>query len=177
LSDIEATEEIAEQTRSGIGPRRWQGWALSPAIERAFVRREPKPAALKSPPAQRKKKAQAATPSAPATPFEISSYDDLVQALRARADHLEISRETISHLAGLPGGYAGKVLAVNGCRRIGMSSLGDLLGALCVKLVMVEDEAALKILGPRLVKRDDAHFRSAKARHDNSPPASARKRT
>jgi len=64
--------------------------------------------------------------------------------LRSRADQLEVSREMISEIAGLLERYANKVLSLKGERRIGMQSLGSLLGALGLKLIAVEDTAALE---------------------------------
>jgi hypothetical protein len=42
---------------------------------------------------------------------EIVDYDTLILALRDRANALEISRETISDVAGLPDRYASKLLS------------------------------------------------------------------
>ena len=74
---------------------------------------------------------------------EIIDYDGLVVALRARADQLEVSRETISDLAGLPDRYASKLLSLRHVRRIGLESLGPLLDTLGVRLVLIEDGDAL----------------------------------
>jgi len=48
--------------------------------------------------------------------------------MRARADELGVSRELISELAGLPSGYAGKVIGPGQVKRVGMTSLGALVG-------------------------------------------------
>jgi hypothetical protein len=104
----------------------------------------------------------------PFTPFEIFSHDELIKALCSRVEHLGISRETVSALAGLPDGYAQKILSLNSTRRIGMQSLSGLLFALSVKLVMVVDEAALERNRSRYKPRDDAHWRSARAGHDKA---------
>ena len=90
---------------------------------------------------------------------EITDYDTLVVALRARADQLEVSRETISDLAGLPDRYASKLLSLRHVRRIGLESLGPMLSALGLKLIVVEDQAALKRCGSRLVKRNKSQVR------------------
>ena len=74
---------------------------------------------------------------------EITDYNSLLAALRARADQLECSRETIDYIAGLPANYAAKVLSLSHVRRIGMSSLGLFLDALGMKLVAVPDDAAV----------------------------------
>ncbi len=64
---------------------------------------------------------------------EIVDYDTLIVAPRARADELEISRETISGVAGLSDRYASKVLSLRRIRRIGLESLGPLLDVLGLK--------------------------------------------
>jgi hypothetical protein len=90
----------------------------------------------------------------------IEDYDGLIGALCARANELNVSRETIGDLSGLASGYVGKLLGPRSIRRIGMQSLGPLLGALGVRLVMVEDSAALRKIRPRLTKRDEAQVRN-----------------
>lgn len=139
-------------------------WQISPSLERASAARDGKKAIAKPKP-QKSKPAPVAIRE-PATPAEIFSYDDLLHALRQRADELEISRETISALAGVQEGYAQKVLSLNKTRRIGMETFGAFLDALPVKLVLVEDPAAQDRNLSRYKPRDDAHFRSAKAGHD-----------
>jgi hypothetical protein len=170
VSDVEALEGIAGQTafcinqkaRTRLNPF---GWQLSPNIERASAahKRKVVEAKPKKPPKQ--KPIAPAIIACPATPAVISSYDDLIIALRARADELQISRETIDVIAGTPDRLASKVMSLNKTRRIGMQTLGAFLGALSVKLVMVVDEVAFEQNRSRYVKRDDAHFRSATARH------------
>jgi hypothetical protein len=43
---------------------------------------------------------------------EASDYDGLVAAIRMRVEELQISRETINEVAGLPAGYSGKILGL-----------------------------------------------------------------
>jgi hypothetical protein len=86
---------------------------------------------------RRAKKPYSAPASKPSIEFEIRSYDDLILALRARADELNVSREWISELAGWHSGYAGKVLSVKKIRRLGTETFGLLLDVLCAKLVLV----------------------------------------
>jgi hypothetical protein len=111
-------------------------------------------------------KPKAVAPREPSTPAEIFCYDDLIQTLRDRVEELGISRESVSALAHVPDGYAQKVLSLSGKKRIGLQSLAGFLDALSVKLVLVENPAALERNMSRYKQRDDAHFRSAKARHD-----------
>src|SRR5262245_39664518 len=88
----------------------------------------------------------------------ISDYPQLVAALRLRCEQLDIANSTIDEVAGLPSGYAGKVLTGNPRPRrvFGMISLGLVLDTLCLRLVLVEDEAAMERLRPRLVKKSHA---------------------
>ena len=119
-------------------------------------------------PKKRKLVAEPVVVRGPFEPIEIFSYDDLIKSLRSRCEHLCISRETVTALAGLPDGYAQKVLSLSKTRRIGMQSLSGFLSALSVKLVLVEDPAALEQNRSRYRPRDDAHFRSARAGHDRA---------
>jgi hypothetical protein len=81
-----------------------------------------------------------------------------------RTDELQISRETIDHVAGVLAGFSAKVLSLKKIRRIGMETLGPFLDVLGLKLVAIPNGAALERNKSRLVKRCDAHARSAKAR-------------
>jgi len=84
---------------------------------------------------------------------EVGAYDDLVAALRARAEALNVSRETLDEVAGLPSRYSSKLLSPNPIRSLGRVSLGAMLGALGVKLVLMEDGEAMEKIRSRLVKR------------------------
>ena len=103
------------------------------------------------------------------TPLEVVDYDSLLRLLRARADELQISRETLNDIAGLASGHAGKILGMKQIRRIGMLSLGPLLDALALKLIPIQNEAALERNRKHYVRRDEAHFRSASARYAPKP--------
>ena len=83
----------------------------------------------------------------------IRSPDDLVAACRARRDELNISHETIDHLAGWATGYASKVLAPDPMKGLGPVSLPALLGVLGVALVMVEDTAQVERMRDKWTKR------------------------
>jgi hypothetical protein len=102
----------------------------------------------------------------PAPPIEITDYNSLHAMLRARAEALNISRETIDHITGLQPGMSSKLLSLNQIRRLGLMSLGPMLNALCVKLIAVPDDEAFARNKSRYVKRDDAHYRSARQGHD-----------
>lgn len=86
-------------------------------------------------------------------PATVTDYDSLIAALRARADELNVSRLAIDERAGLQSGYTAKLLAGEGGRGLGRLSLGCLLGALGVKLIMVDDPAAAATIA-LMPKRD-----------------------
>jgi hypothetical protein len=71
----------------------------------------------------------------------ITDMAGLVEALRRRKEELNLSNATIDAIAGMQDGYASKLLAPKPVRHIGYRSLGDLMGALGVGLVLVEDSA------------------------------------
>src|SRR5262245_6357046 len=82
------------------------------------------------------------------------------RALRRIAEVRQLSRETIGWAAGLPDGYAAKVLAEKPLRHIGRHSLGPLLRVLGTKVLIVEDEDAYRRITSRLPKRDAKPVRS-----------------
>jgi hypothetical protein len=72
----------------------------------------------------------------------IYDMPGLLEIVRSRRDALNVSHETIDHLAGFPAGYTSKLLSPVPMRGISHMSLGGLLGALGLALVVVEDTAA-----------------------------------
>ena len=85
---------------------------------------------------------------------EARDVAELQQALRQRADQLNISRETIDSTAGFSSGYSGKVLSQSPMKScIGQNTLGPLLGALAVKLLVVEDREQFERIKNRLEPR------------------------
>lgn len=97
---------------------------------------------------------------------EITTYAELVQALRARAVDRRISLQsvTLHEVAGLPDRYLAKVLAPDGTpaakkRHLGRVSLGPALAVLGVKLVLVECPEALGRYAHRLDYMDPRDMR------------------
>jgi hypothetical protein len=78
----------------------------------------------------------------------ITDYRGLVDACRARADELAISRLEIDRLGGLPVGYAGKLLGKDGGlpgkehKKMWPRSLELMLGVLGLKIILIEDDVA-----------------------------------
>jgi hypothetical protein len=74
----------------------------------------------------------------------IGDYRALVETCRARAEELAISRLEIDRLGGLPAGYSGHLLGNgNGAtqKRMWPFGLEAMLGALGLKILLIEDEA------------------------------------
>jgi hypothetical protein len=71
----------------------------------------------------------------------ITSLTELLAALRDRRDELNISHELIDDIAGFQSGYTSKLLAPRPSKNLGYMSLGSVMGALGVGLVLVEDAA------------------------------------
>jgi hypothetical protein len=103
------------------------------------------------------------------------NYDDLQSAMRARADALNISRQTIDDLAFLPAGYASKALATNPSRRIGPNLIGDMLRALGLKLLIVEDAEALVRTIAKGSKRSNASEKWAASIRQNKGQITSRR--
>jgi len=93
----------------------------------------------------------------------IRSMPELIEALRARRDSLNISHETIDSIAGLQSGYTSKLLAPKPIKNLGPMSFGSLLGALGLAVVVVED--------PQAVVRVEKHWQKRK-RPQKLPPLS-----
>jgi hypothetical protein len=80
----------------------------------------------------------------------IRDYQQLVLALRDWVAKLGTTGESIDALAGLPDRYVSKLLAPVPLKGIGRHSLGPLLGALGLKLILAVDTEQLALIGHRL---------------------------
>jgi hypothetical protein len=81
------------------------------------------------------------------------SYDDLHKILRERADELQVPREGLAEAAKLSDRYVAKLLAPIPIRHLGPNSLGPLLAALGLKLIVVEDVETLERIAKRITRR------------------------
>jgi hypothetical protein len=90
---------------------------------------------------------------------EFSDYNELITALRARAASLNLSGPAIDSLSGLPDRYAQKLLGPAAVRRLGMTSLGPFFGALAVRALLIEDQAAVARLRSRITPRQSQYAR------------------
>jgi hypothetical protein len=149
-------EEIVEQADfcANVGNKRKNrrahafGRSVSPNMQHSKVAREKKvrpPAAQPLPKPISKKPAPAPSVAPARLGQAITTYRILVETFRQRADELELSRSEIDRIAGLPSGYAGKILSVGAAKkpkRMGMISLENMLATLGLKIILIEDEAA-----------------------------------
>lgn len=94
---------------------------------------------------------------------EITDYPGLLDAFRTRFVELQlpVSGDTTNDIAGLPNKYVQKLVGARPVRRIGMTSLGALLGIGQCKLLMVVDQEAAEKYGGRLTTRNGNLVRSA----------------
>ena len=83
----------------------------------------------------------------------VQSYDELIRALRKRADELKITRETIDAVTGLQGGYSAKLLASVPIRMLGRVSFGPILQCLGIILIVAEDPTQLERISRQFEKR------------------------
>jgi hypothetical protein len=90
-----------------------------------------------------------------------NSYSDLLQALRQRAEQLDISRSTIDSLAGIADGLASKILGLGQSKRLGLETLGGVLQAMSLRIVVEHDDDMYQSMRHRYVKRDAPHTVSA----------------
>jgi hypothetical protein len=83
----------------------------------------------------------------------ITSLTELLAALRDRRDELNIPHEIIDDIAGFQSGYTSKLLAPRPSKNLGYMSLGAVMGALGVGLVLVEDSARRALVEGRWRER------------------------
>jgi hypothetical protein len=159
MSELDDLEDVATVTsyRGNVGSRPSQNirprWFVSPSIERAAAARE-KPTPT---PAPRPKTAEpSATPRMLAAARMISDYTEFVEAIRDRADELGMTRLELDHQAGIQSGYSGKLLSRNHIKGFGKLSLGPVLGALGLRLVLMEDTAQTQKIRARMTLRERA---------------------
>lgn len=74
----------------------------------------------------------------------LRSYDEVLEELRRRKEALNISHETLNSIAGFATGHSGKIFGKDELGRplkgLGYKSLGDLMGALGVAILIVVDD-------------------------------------
>jgi len=82
-----------------------------------------------------------------------STYEELHAALRLRAERMNVSREAIDAVSGMPTGYTGTLLAPARGKRLGKTSTPLLLRSLGLKLIVVDDPEAVAVMAKRYEQR------------------------
>jgi hypothetical protein len=103
------------------------------------------------------------TESIAASPIAICrTGEDLHRALRARAEALQIARDRLDEIAGLPSGYSSKLLSFPPIKNLGPVSAFPMIGALGMAVVLIEDaQAMLRVL--RSPRRTESHVRNGES--------------
>jgi hypothetical protein len=85
-------------------------------------------------------------------------YAGLIAAFRVRAQErrIAITGADVAKVSGLADYYVAKLLARNPVKRVGMISLGPLLGVLGLKLVVTEDLDAVVRFGSQIKQANEA---------------------
>ena len=90
----------------------------------------------------------------------FGSYAEMLEAIRARVDELQIHGERFDNFAGLPDGYFAKLVGARPIRRLGMVSFQPVLAGLGLKCQFVEDQAATERLRNHLSPRNGSYVRA-----------------
>lgn len=110
-------------------------------------------------------------PPSPEVLAVVYDYGHLIAAFRARANELKIARshEATAAVFGFTNGYFQKLLAPRPPRRIGLDTLGPMLGVLGAKILLVVDDVALARLAAIGARRSDMKLveRNNNLVHDN----------
>src|SRR6476619_2900186 len=93
---------------------------------------------------------ESTTPALPDVPM-IHSMEELLAALRARRDQLQLTHERLDWIAGWPSGYAGKLFCEPAIKNLGWQSLGLALDSMGIALVVVEKPEQIKRVESRWV--------------------------
>jgi hypothetical protein len=96
---------------------------------------------------------------APQVIGEAHDYDSLVAILRLRKNALRLSDAVTDDIAGLTAGHTGNLLGPSRVKTLGAMSLSALLGALALRLVVVEDVEQAARVRDRWGRRDELRVR------------------
>jgi hypothetical protein len=75
---------------------------------------------------------------------EVSTYEAFVAALRLRADNLRVARNTLDDVAGVATGYCSKLLSNPPVKGLSLTTLGPVLTALGLRMILVADPDAIE---------------------------------
>jgi len=109
----------------------------------------------------------------------VRTHDELHAALRARADQLGWTRTALDDLSGLANTHVSKLLAPVPIKRLGRSSLGPLLGAMGLVIIIAEDAELLERMRRLAVAKGHGQRNEEMARNGalraNAKPAKSRR--
>lgn len=88
-----------------------------------------------------------------------NDYEGLQRAMRVRKETLKLSNATLDAIAGTHDGHAGKMLADPASKNMGVVTIGLLLQALGLKLLVVEDAGQMRRLATQMVERAENQVR------------------
>jgi hypothetical protein len=91
---------------------------------------------------------------------EFSDYAGMLDALRRRANELQLSGERFDEYAGLPKGYMSKLFGARPVRRLGMCSFAPVVAGLGLRCLFIVDEEAERRLRQRLPPRNQSYVRA-----------------
>jgi hypothetical protein len=87
---------------------------------------------------------------------DIRSYNDLLVALRVRAEAIDAPREEYDRVIGWADGLGSKLLSLPPIKHLGAKTLGPLLLVMGCRLQLVLDPSAVERYTSRLVRRQSA---------------------
>jgi hypothetical protein len=87
----------------------------------------------------------------------VRDYAGLLAVIRARRAALDVSLETVDEVSGFCSRYCSKLLTDPPMKRMGIMSLGAMLGTLGLALAVIEDPEALARVRDRLIKKRIHH--------------------
>jgi hypothetical protein len=91
----------------------------------------------------------------------FTTYAEMLEAIRARVNELQVNGERLDEYVGLPRGYYSKVAGAKPIRRLGMTSFAPILNGLGLKAQFIEDPVATARLQSRVPPRNPSYVRSA----------------
>jgi hypothetical protein len=158
MAEALAINDYREPQYHGRKSKPW-GSGIPANLCRAKVAREPKPPPV---PAARIEVAPIVQPSianlrAPVVGRAITSYDDVIDAFRDRADELEISRPEIDRLTGLADAHASMLLTKSCMKVFGPRSLPLMLAVLGLRFRVEEDPERTALTIRRRERRVRTH--------------------
>lgn len=108
------------------------------------------------------------------TPTPIRDYDQLINALKARADEIGLSYNLIDELTGLPNGYTGKLFGPSRVKMVGMDSLWLIVEVLAIEVTFAPSLALAQKMAARWERRDELRRRPGIVRKRFSPELKAK---